>query len=316
VNEGDSAELFYRNCLEVPEEYADPHHPWRGNQWEIVKFPNPPGAMSPDFFMIKRKDSNRCMATNLKAVMNPSNLRTPRKVELRNCDDANIDMFNAYKMKFIFHRGHIYMASGQTNCLAVDPETGGIVVKLCQEQLFAADDCGSGFVNPVDSAIRGFGNTGLSLDHDVCLQLASGSHGKDGSGSFVGSELLIDNCLKKGTDAQGEEKDLGITSENSNIANRFKFIFENGMIKSAKDTNLCITIVPGMVRQRAKLAVCDPATNQGQIFTNDLGRIRSGELCGQWNSWRAERFLTFGKCYANNFIKQAGDVEGGVPSTD
>lgn len=157
----------------------------------------------------------------------------------------------------------------------------------------------------------------LSEDADICLHLAmAGSasgedHGIDGSGSFVGSELIMGNCLKKGTDSQGSATDLGITSTNPDIANRFKFIFENGLIKTAKVTTLCIAVVHGLARQRAKLAVCDE-TSPGQIFTNDLGRIRSGDLCGQWNAWREEKFLTFGTCYANNFIKQTGDVEGGI----
>ena len=92
VNDG--PDLFYRNCSDIPR--------WKANQWKIVPFPIRlnPNNLPLDFFMIQRMGSNRCIATELKAVMDPNNLRTPRKVSMRNCDDANIDIYNEYKVGF------------------------------------------------------------------------------------------------------------------------------------------------------------------------------------------------------------------------
>ena len=90
-------------------------------------------------------------------------------------------------------------------------------------------------------------------------------------------------------------------------ANKYKWIIENGNIKSAKDQNYCLTIdSTSSVKQRSNLYPCDGSNDQ--LFDISSGVIRSGNLCGQYSandlSSNSKTPFVFQTCNPSLFIRK------------
>merc|ERR1712048_670545 len=177
---------------------------------------------------IRRVGSDRCWLA-------PSLTRPYQKIKMRKCENINRSNDQENRQKFIEIEGRLHLEANQKLCISVDTN---VVLKTCFGNNFAIDDTGVSIINS-DSTIRPFEHNFTCLFYNAWVT--------------AGAEVFLGNCAD-------------VNHQNPQRANKYKWIVENGVVKSAKDSNYCLTIDSSLgTKQRTQLHICDGSQDQNMV---------------------------------------------------
>ena len=277
--------LKYKSCPNGPE-----------NLWEVT-----------DSGKIKKKDSNRC-------ILVPDKTRKYQAVKVRSCDLADsID-----RQQFDIVNGRVHVRANPALCLAVVKRQnneygeleflGTTISDFAENSGFEGDimavpcygnnwsNCnGNGFIHSDDQTIRPF------FDSENCL-FARGPANQN-------SPVYLGSCQ---ADAPSSRK-----------SGKYKWTFENGMIKNVK-SGLCMSMFGGIFHDnRVNLQQCDPSRSDQQ-FTFENGELRNSnqtmEKCMGFRTYdlnsRGKSQFVSHPCFSSSFPQIDFALDGAYAGLD